>query len=229
MNRHERRAAKARARRATLDRTTAVHEAGHAVARILTASDFGISEDIAVERIEIGSGSPMGESSDGHVKFISLATTYGPMLTAELQDVFSKFAASIPPEQIQRGHITEALKLAETSGSDLSVWLRARMLMAVFGAVAEARYLGKNVHDVWDDYSSESDVRGAVMDGLHAGLEAPEISDFIEEAIRRATFLIRQPEVWSAIVHVADNMPNRGEMPGSLVATIAKTSLTAAA
>lgn len=222
MDRQERRAAKARARGTKLDRVTAIHEAGHAIARVMTVSDFGIDEDMAVSYIEIGSRSAYGKSIDGRAELVSRATTYGPTLSSDLQNVFNTVTANISSDQLGRNHIDEAIRVAEANGVDISNWLRARMLIAVFGAAAEARQTEKNIYDVWNGYEAEGDVRGAVSDGLHAGLSASEIEDFIDEAINRAKYLIARIEIWGAVTSVADAMPSRGRMPGERVLGLAK-------
>ena len=52
-NRRQRRAEMARARKLKPDRAMAIHEAGHALARVLTADLMGIKPEEAVEAIEI--------------------------------------------------------------------------------------------------------------------------------------------------------------------------------
>ena len=45
-----------------LDRATAIHEAGHAVARYLRASDFGFPPEEAISHIHIADNADMGRS-----------------------------------------------------------------------------------------------------------------------------------------------------------------------
>src|SRR5262245_51674362 len=72
------------ARKVKLDRATALHEAGHAVGRVLTAEAMGYKPEEAVVCIEIGiSGSPMA-SLDGQVDLISAAKTDGPRFSHEI-------------------------------------------------------------------------------------------------------------------------------------------------
>ncbi len=54
MNRSQRRAAGAKGRVGKLDRVVAVHEAGHAVARILVADDFGLPPEKMISDIAAG-------------------------------------------------------------------------------------------------------------------------------------------------------------------------------
>jgi hypothetical protein len=94
MNRHQRRAAKPQGRNVSkLDRVVAIHEAGHAVARILTAHDLGFSPDQAITYIEVGSRENLGVSVDGRAILISQAVTIGPTLSANIQSVFNRITA----------------------------------------------------------------------------------------------------------------------------------------
>ncbi len=53
MNRQQRRAARAKAKNATVDPVVAIHEAGHALARYLTAEMMGVSIDLSVSSIVV--------------------------------------------------------------------------------------------------------------------------------------------------------------------------------
>ena len=229
MNRHERRAFKAQARSAKLDRITAIHEAGHAVARVLTATDFGIAEAEAVAHIEIGLTSACARSRDGFAELISGAVTIGPMLSAKLQSLYETVTNGLPQDQIGTSHITRAFQLAEANGVEHSDWLRARMLISVFGAAAEARHTGRDILEIWNGYEAEADVNAARADGSYAGLSPLQTDDFIAEAISRAQVLISQPDVWAAVTSVANNMPNRGKMSGERVVRLVQAALVGAA
>ena len=67
MNRRERRARAAAAKKAIVDPVVAAHEAGHAIARFLTASMMGLPEDKAIDSIVVHpeDAGPKGESVNG--------------------------------------------------------------------------------------------------------------------------------------------------------------------
>jgi hypothetical protein len=79
MNRYQRRAAKAAARSAKIDGVVAVHEAGHAVARYLTAADLGVSTNDAISYIEVAPNAAVTKSVDKRMIFRTQATTFGPL------------------------------------------------------------------------------------------------------------------------------------------------------
>ena len=89
MNRQQRRAAKAKAKNATVDPVVAVHEAGHALARYLTAEMMGLSKEESVHSIvvHVPREMPKGKSVDGTMMTSEQATTLGPMFSKEIDAV----------------------------------------------------------------------------------------------------------------------------------------------
>jgi hypothetical protein len=225
MNRHERRAAKA-IRTVEMDRVAAIHEAGHAVARVLTASDLGLSSEEAISHIEVGIGNSMSESKDTKMQLISEAVTFGPKLSKDINAAFKRITAGVPQQQIGRQHIADAITLARSEGANIEKWLRARMLIAVFGSAAEAKYTQKTIGDVWTSYAAEGDLKGAFSDGALADLSTVAIELLIEDATRRATVLIEQPHIQSAIYALADALPNSGKLPGKRAGHIITQALS---
>jgi hypothetical protein len=83
MNRHQRRANKTKGIDKKLDPVIAIHEAGHAVARVLSAEDFGLPAEKMISRIDVGTAENLGKSYfDKSATLISQAITYGPTLSA---------------------------------------------------------------------------------------------------------------------------------------------------
>ena len=77
MNRHQRRAAKTKHIDKKLDPVIAIHEAGHAVARVLSAEDFGLPAEKMISHIEVGNRQNMGVSNfDNSVTMFSQAVQY---------------------------------------------------------------------------------------------------------------------------------------------------------
>ena len=208
-----------------LDPVIAVHEAGHAVARYLTAEDFGIDVKAAITHIEIAGGTHLGASADGEMQFISQATTYGPQLTRELQEVFHRETVNVPREALIERHVVDAIKVAQTEGADVEKWLRGRMLIAVFASVAEAKYTGRPVDVVLHSYESEDDLRSAIKEGLWAGLDIDAIQIRLDEAVATAMSLIQRKDIQRAIKSLADALPARGRMSGTKAVRIIRISM----
>src|SRR5712691_11240844 len=157
MKRHQSRAPKAKAKWANIARVAAIHEAGHAVARYLTAEDLGHTTDHAVFYIDLATATPVRQSIDGTMGLTSQATTYGPMLSKEIQDVAIRdFADIMHTDELTMEHVAEAIAKARAEGADIFKWLRAKILIGVFGAAAEAKYCGKALEEVWSSHETEA-------------------------------------------------------------------------
>ena len=203
MNRHERRAAAAMAKGQPIDRAVMVHEAGHAVGRFLTAARLGHGPDTAISHIVVHAApvSQGRQSIDGRADLRSEATTFGPMLSKALEDFiradgfYDGLGGELSLKELER-----ILGKAREAGLDVDDWFRAKGLSGVLGPMAEARLLGRPFESVWNEYSSETDMRTVVREGMLAGLTPTEIDDAVKEIIEAATQEIERPEVWRAIL-----------------------------
>jgi hypothetical protein len=231
MNRHERRAAKAAARSAKIDRVVAVHEAGHAVARFLTAADLGFSTNDAISYIEVAPDAGMTKSVDKRMTLRTQATTFGPMLSKEIQEMFEGECTSLGGLSGRPAFeaLSEIITKARSAGIDVNKWLRAKSLISVFGAAAEARYTSKSFEGVWKSYECEDDRRLAVQDCMIGGTtEVADIGTLLDEAEAAAENLIERPEVWRAVLALADRLPAAGRFDGKKAASIIERALARA-
>jgi hypothetical protein len=229
MNRHERRAAKAAARSAKIDGVVAVHEAGHAVARYLTAADLGFSTNDAISYIEVAPNTAMTKSVDKRMIFRTQATTFGPMLSKEIQETFKEECAGLGglSGRVAFDALSEIITKARSAGIDVNKWLEARLLISVFGAAAEARYTSRSFEDVWDSYECEDDRRQAVQDCMIAGTsDVSDIGNLLEKAGAVAENSIERPEVWRAVLALADRLPAAGRYDGKKAASIIELTIT---
>jgi hypothetical protein len=222
MNRHERRAAKARSKHAKLDAHVAVHEAGHAVGRFLTAADLGYSTEESISYIDMGLGRLSEQSADGRMRLVSEATTYGPMLSRQMQEIVCASRQVTP--KLTRQEMSEILTNARAAGLDCETWLTARLLMGLIGGAAEAKLLGKSFNEVWQSYECESDMKEAVKDCVLVGIEETKtITAHVNAAATRAIETVQRPDVWRAILALADRLPAIGRFDGKeAVATITR-------
>jgi hypothetical protein len=222
MNRSQRRAARAKGRVGKLDRVVAVHEAGHAVARILVADDFGWPPEKMIGYIELGLAQAVGS-----VRMVAQGITFGPRVSAELQLIFDRTVAGTDRNAITKQHIKDTFAAARSEGIDVDRWLRARMLIMTLASGAEAMHTGRSIREVWTSPESESDRWYAFQDGYDAGLADGQIEHFVREALERSEELIRQETVQRAIKALADAIPDRGRMPGCQAAFIINQVLQA--
>jgi hypothetical protein len=229
MSRHQRRVAKAQGIGGKLDPVIAIHEAGHAVARVLGAADFGLPAEKMISHIDVGTAENLGESHfDKSVRLTSQAVTYGPTLSAELQAIFNRITQGVDPNKLTKQYIVEALKVAKNEGADVARWLRARMLMSTLASAAEAKHTGRRAAEVWNSPESEGDLTGAVEDGLYAGLPTEQIALYIDEALEQSEILMKQTNVQRAIQGLANALPFRGRLKGQRAVFIINRALSTA-
>lgn len=215
MNRNARRAAQAQARTRTIDRVTAVHEAGHAVGRLLTAEDMGVPFDQAVHSIEIGAG-PHWRSADGRIVLHSQAICYGPAVSRELQVAYQQ---TYPRrEQISADELNARLLNIGTA-EQRAVSGRAKMIISAMGAAAEARLNGTFWEEVFLSDACAADrldfERAAQLKGLGGNGLVGAVIDVRCEVLK----LIAMTDVWGAIRAIASSM--KGSLSGKQIASLA--------
>jgi hypothetical protein len=184
---------------------TAIHEAGHAVGRLLTADDMGFSWEEAVHLIENAA------ARNG------LPTTYGPWLSRDIDDCDGKTRTI---EGVRR-----LVADAKARGMDVEKWARAKTLIIVCGPAAEAKYRGKPTRVIWFQTSSADDRNDAIRDCGFAGINS---DDVVPDAIAKADAALARPNVWAAVRGIADAVlrTKTGKVSGEEVATIARRHMT---
>ncbi len=212
MNRKERRAAEAAARRAEVEPGTAYHEAGHAIARLLTATAMGYEPEEAVHSIEVNPGSS-GRSRDGRMHLISQAICMGPMVSKPFE------LAVRQAINVNRGMSAKVLwEGFATHGTDEDrrISMRSRMLIDVMGAAAESRYLGKSAPaPLFSTHACEDDREDFARNCRVLGIAASDMGELEAEFLKHAQMLVERPIIWSAIEAIAKRL--RATMPGRQV------------
>jgi hypothetical protein len=215
MNRNARRAAQAQARTKTVDRITAVHEAGHAVGRLLTAVEMGIPFEEAVHSIEIGAG-PSWRSSDGRIVLNSQAVCYGPAVSRELQAAYQQ---RYPDRKPISADELNARLLNVGTAEQRAVSGRAKMVITTMGAAAEARLSGTSWEKVFSSDPCLADRMDFNREARLSGLGDNEIADALTAVGSKVVSLMAMAEVWGAIGAIASAM--KGGLSGKQVASLA--------
>lgn len=216
LNRHERRAARAQARQDM--KIVKVHEAGHAVARYLTAATLGHNVEEAIDSIETHFDEMPTVSSDGKMLISKQATTWGPMYSRPMVDVLQ---SSLKNDTLE-ADVAQCI----AAGVDVKKWAEAKAVICMSGPVAEAFYTKREVKTVMMSYECENDRRNAVRDCILAGLSRDEGSPIIDGAIEIAMNSFARPEVWRAVLTLADNLPSQGQLDGKRAAEIIKQAMS---
>lgn len=219
MNRSERRAAKSQLRNGHISRIGAIHEAGHAVGRLLTAADMGFSLEQSVSKIEVAAGASW-RSVDRSRVFHSEAICIGPAMSMEMQiEYFQAYPGqrSVSPEDF-------ALRLSAVgTKAQRLVSARGKLLIIAMGPAAEARETGWSWADVFNDMSCLADREACRREGLVAGLDQVAFAQAMEETRIQAEAYVQMKEVWLAINAVARSV--KGTLAGERVAELAQPLL----
>jgi hypothetical protein len=230
MNRHQRRAARARERSQEVGRTVAIHEAGHVVGRILVAESLGWSPDEMVSHIDIESN-PLdtgATSFDGTHGLKSQAVTFGQMFSQPMSDfIQQKMAdrlAAHDTEPVRQAELIPVIAEMRVAGIDVDRWYRAMSIVFMLGPMAEAKLIGKSFEEVWNSYGSESDLSDAVRYGLMCGMTPEQIEAAAAENAHIAEQAMAMPSTWAAILAVAGKL-KFGRTPGGVAARIAVREL----
>jgi hypothetical protein len=216
MNRAERRAA-ARGETARDHRIMQVHEAAHAVGRIFSAE----AHDIPVENMV-----------DNIVVRISVATTYGPIFPRVVQDALQKHikaAAASGKKEVAPVFSIMEIEKAREQGVDIERWLKAKLVMIALGPCAEAKLTGRDTFEVFNSAECRGDYDDAMSTCNYAGTGAQRGGELIVAAIEAATAMLEQPNVWRAVIAVADLVPRRGILPGDTIVRAATAALAGSA
>ena len=236
MNRIQRRVARARERKARATaqfpkaNIVAAHEAGHAIARYLTAAEMGYSPEEAITSIEFAAPdatSYAGTSFDGKAQLYTQATTFGPMLTKEMGQMAKRVGERMGflPGKTLGGregfnHLSQIISEARADGVDIEPWLQARAVIAVMGSAVEALVRNKPFFDIWESHESEHDLIGFVEDCTVAEVPASEISSRIDAAVERAIELLKDSHVIAAVNALATQLLQHGTTDGKTAARI---------
>jgi hypothetical protein len=223
MNRKERRAAMARVRSSKNVigpdgdfRALAIHEAGHAVARVLTAEDFGYSREDAVNCIEVGGHTGITTTADGHIN-IPDAITLAPRLSRELEEAARAEGLFEMGDPLSED-LKQSLKRSREAGRDVDRWLKAMLLICVAGPLAEAKFLHRDPKDVLDGHRAQFDITEAQDSCALAG-HMDDMNELIETAVNDGWQMLHDAKTWAAVEAVADLIPGSKKVPGKLIAS----------
>jgi hypothetical protein len=241
MNRQQRRAKKALGRNQPVKapghslpilRTLAVHEAGHCVARVLTAQSLGWDAGEVIECIDVGSA-PIAAGMDQDRKhgLRSQVVSYGRFLSRPMQEfVAARRLMALPraPDPALGNDAELVLLFAEmrTSGIDVDGWFQAKSIVAVFGPMAEAKLVERPFNEVWNNNPSKDDQRGLIRAGTLCGMTREQIATAAGQNVTIAEQHMSRSEVWDAIITLADNL-KLGRMSGREAAALITRALAA--
>lgn len=190
---------------------TAVHEAGHAVARVLSIGRVGITNENAIRWIEMDCGTP-------HCSVFEL-----PLNMPGLKEYGER-------EGIREGiwpTVEQWRKLFSYMGIDPLEWASVRLFEITAGAAAQAKFTGASFDLVWRDDGCSDDRQNVIETCRRIGLNGSEATGLFAERAEEACTVMDRTDVWRAVVTLAERLPTAGRMPGDTVVSIVQNALRA--
>ncbi|CAN5509650.1 hypothetical protein BH10PSE11_BH10PSE11_13860 [soil metagenome] len=192
-------------------RDIAIHESGHAVARVLSIGRVGITYENAIRWIEMDLGTP-------HCSVFEL-----PLSMPGLKEFGER-------EGIREGiwpTVKDWHKLFSFMSIDPLEWVSVRLFEITAGAAAQAKFTGTPFDLIWYDAGCSDDRQKAVETCQRIGLNESEARGIFEERSKEARTVMDRADVWHAVLTLAERLPITGRMPGDNVVSIVQNALRA--
>ena len=191
----------------------AVHESGHAVARVLSIGRVGITRENAIRFIEINAGNP-------HCSMFEL-----PLHMPGLKE----FGESEGIREGDNWTVEQWRKpcLKTFMGIDQKEWRACGFLRICCRSAAQAKFTGASFGLVWHDYGCSDDRRNVIETFQRIGSNGFEAQRLFAERAEAACTAMDKPDVWRAVLTLAEQLPATGRMPGDTVISIVQNALRA--
>jgi hypothetical protein len=192
-------------------RDISVHESGHAVARVLSIGRVGITNENAIRWIEMNEDTP-------HCSVFEL-----PLNMPGLKEFGMR-------EGIREGVPWTAeqwRKLFSFMRIDPFEWASVRLFEIAAGAAAQAKFAGIPFDWVWCEDGCSDDRQIAIETFQRIGLNEREATELFVEQSKEACTVMSKPDVWRAVLNLAERLPTTGRMPGDAVISIVQNALRA--
>lgn len=193
-------------------RDIAVHESGHAVARVLSIGRIAITSENAIRWIEMDHGTP-------HCSVFEL-----PLSMPGLKEFGER-------EGIREGRwptVEQWRKLFSFMGIDPLEWASVRLFEIAAGAAAQAKFTGAPFDLVWYSAGCSDDRQKVAETCQRIGLNEPEAIGLFVQRSKEARIAMDKTDVWRAVLTLAKRLPTTGQMPGNTVVSIVQNALHAA-
>lgn len=189
-----------------LDKVAAVHEAGHAVARYLSADAMGFRTDEAIGYIEIAP--PFSRPSSGAKSILApKPAIFGPVHSRPMMDFLKTDAITL--------NLTTAVEACKAHGIDVEMWAAVKALICMAGPAAEALFTNRSLSEIANE--CEHDLEDATRYCLATGMTAQEASKVCNGALDWAREAFDDPRNWAAVLALADSLPSGGTIDGSQI------------
>ena len=193
----------------TLDKIAAVHEAGHAVARYLSADAMGFRGAEAIDYIEIA---PPFSRPNLAAKTILAPkpAIFGPLYSRPMMDFLKTDSISLD--------LAAAVDACKAQGMNVEMWAAVRAFICMAGAAAEAQFTNRSLNEIANE--RENDLEDATRYCLAAGMTTQEASKVCNRALDWAREAFDDPRNWAAVLALAGSLPSGGSINGGQIEKI---------
>jgi hypothetical protein len=192
----------------------ALHEAGHAVARFMTAKRMGYDRQAdALMRVVIRPRETAAKfiSRDGILRY-SGGRTFGPWFSKEIEDTLE--AANVHHDAVETSleELRPVIAAARAAGANIDNWVYAQVIQSLAGPAAEAKAMGRPCNEVFAENEGDRDQASLVC--LAAGMSPDEGSTLLRKIAAHLEAEFAKPDIWNALLLLAATFPKDGEMDG---------------
>ncbi len=178
----------------------AIHEAGHAGARFLTAQNWGYEPHEAVAYIEMrrpDAAPTIIETATTQHR--AVATTYGPRFPADMNAIAKNFDTD-----------AELISGAREAGIDVEKWASIQAAISIGGPVAEMRATGRTTIPP----GCQGDIAEAFQIGKAIGWSDEDTEAVLEVYRQRLDQQFSELAIWNGLLALAKALPQEGRMEG---------------
>jgi hypothetical protein len=149
----------------------------------------------------------------------------GPMFSREISELSEHIGQAGKYEGAEAWeHVSECINVAREKGADINRWLKARAVIAVFGAATESLLRKVPFQDVLEGYEAEDDVRSLYRDCELAGA-SDEFEAVMQGGVDRVRDYLLTPEVVNAVNALTDHIHRHGSTSGKRAAKIIRNAM----
>jgi hypothetical protein len=189
----------------------AVHESGHAVARVLSIGRVGITNENAIRWIEMNRGTP-------HCSVFELPLNmHGLKEFGEREGIMEGVSWTVEQWRMLFSYMR----------IDPWEWAGVRLFEITAGAAAQAKFTGASFGLVWRDDGCSDDREKVIETCRRIGLNGSEATGLFAERAEEACIAMDKTDVWRAVVTLAERLPTTGRVPGDTVISIVQNALRA--
>lgn len=209
---------KKQVRRNVVDSITAVHEAGHVVARMLAFEDFGHSLDVFKADGLVHTLQPPRWLYDDGLTYPQ-GPISAPFFSYEMEMVSEELRKNC--DRDWKTYMAKVLQVSKAAGVNIESWFALHVLQAVSGPIAQALASNRSFAETWGGHDEAYVIWLAEI----ADVDQHKMLAIINRMAAVSAYAMEQQQVSSAVAALAQKLSQTGLLPGKTVVNIVKRQL----